>query len=81
MNNDILRIDLLVSSALELTPPIDRVANRELYRGWRNRCKKRLMEQIVKVIAEFGFPVAMALGMGYFIYYTWKFITDEVKPH
>jgi hypothetical protein len=22
----------------------------------------------------------MALGMGYFIYYTWKFITDEVKP-
>ena len=21
-----------------------------------------------------------ALGMGYFIYYTWKFITDEVKP-
>ena len=38
------------------------------------------MEQIVKVIAEFGFPVAMALGMGYFIYYTWKFVTDEVKP-
>ena len=29
MNNDILRIDLLVSSALELTPPIDRVARAE----------------------------------------------------
>ena len=38
------------------------------------------MENIVKIIAEFGFPVTMALGMGYFIYYTWKFITDEVKP-
>ena len=38
------------------------------------------MENIVKIIAEFGFPVATALGMGYFIYYTWKFITDEVKP-
>ena len=38
------------------------------------------MENIVQIIAEFGFPVAMALGMGYFIYYTWKFITDEVKP-
>jgi len=38
------------------------------------------MENIVKIIAEFGFPVAMALGMGYFIYYTWKFVTDEVKP-
>ena len=29
MNNDILRIDLLVSSALEVTPPIDRVARAE----------------------------------------------------
>ena len=29
MNNDILRIDLLVSSALNLTPPIDRVARAE----------------------------------------------------
>ncbi|OUX44509.1 MAG: hypothetical protein CBE21_00570 [Proteobacteria bacterium TMED261] len=29
MNNDILKIDLLVSSALELTPPIDRVARAE----------------------------------------------------
>ena len=29
MNDDILRIDLLVSSALELTPPIDRVARAE----------------------------------------------------
>tara|TARA_B100000073_G_scaffold288466_1_gene250612 strand:+ start:650 stop:961 length:312 start_codon:yes stop_codon:yes gene_type:complete len=38
------------------------------------------MEGIAKIIAEFGFPVAMALGMGYFIYYTWKFITVEVKP-
>tara|TARA_B100000287_G_C20308393_1_gene652811 strand:+ start:405 stop:692 length:288 start_codon:yes stop_codon:yes gene_type:complete len=29
MNNDILRIDLLVSSALELAPPVDRVARAE----------------------------------------------------
>ena len=29
MNNDILRIDLLVSAALDLTPPIDRVARAE----------------------------------------------------
>mgnify|MGYP001197544259 FL=1 len=29
MNNDILKNDLLVSSALELTPPIDRVARAE----------------------------------------------------
>ena len=38
------------------------------------------MEKIAQIIAEFGFPVAMALAMGYFIYYTWKFIRVEVKP-
>ena len=38
------------------------------------------MEKIAQIIAEFGFPVAMALAMGYFIYYTRKFITVEVKP-
>tara|TARA_B100000902_G_C26471940_1_gene510514 strand:- start:30 stop:320 length:291 start_codon:yes stop_codon:yes gene_type:complete len=38
------------------------------------------MEGIAKIIAEFGFPVAMALGMGYFIYFTWKFVTVEIKP-
>ena len=38
------------------------------------------MEKIAQIIAEFGLPVAMALAMGYFIYYTWKFITVEVKP-
>ena len=29
MNNDILKIDLLVRSALELSPPVDRVARAE----------------------------------------------------
>ena len=29
MNNEIMKIDLLVSSALDLTPPIERVARSE----------------------------------------------------
>ena len=29
MNNEIVKIDMLVSSALELTPPIDRIARAE----------------------------------------------------
>lgn len=37
------------------------------------------MREIAELIAEFGFPVVMAIGMGYFIWYVWKFITDEVK--
>jgi len=38
------------------------------------------MGEIAKLIAEFGFPVVMSIGMGYFIWYVWKFITGEVKP-
>ena len=38
------------------------------------------MEHLAQLIAEFGFPVVMSMGMGYFIWYVWKFITIEVKP-
>ncbi len=38
------------------------------------------MGEVAKLIAEFGFPVVMSIGMGYFIWYVWKFITGEVKP-
>ena len=30
------------------------------------------------LIAEFGFPVIMAIGMGYFIYYIWAFIPSSI---
>ena len=32
------------------------------------------------LINEFGFPVVMAVGMGYFIYYVWAFIGLHIKP-
>ena len=32
------------------------------------------------LIADFGFPIVMAVGMGYFIYYVWRYITKFVKP-
>ena len=38
------------------------------------------MDKLASAIAEFGFPVIMALGMGYFIWYVWKVITIEIKP-
>jgi len=38
------------------------------------------MDQIAQLISEFGFPVVLALGMGYFIFFVWKFITTELKP-
>ena len=38
------------------------------------------MDALAKLIAEFGFPVVLALGMGYFIFFVWKFVTQSLKP-
>ena len=38
------------------------------------------MDKVAQLISEFGFPVVLALGMGYFIYFVWKFVTLELKP-
>jgi hypothetical protein len=38
------------------------------------------MDNIAKLVNEFGFPVVMAVGMGYFIYYVWRFVITELNP-
>lgn len=38
------------------------------------------MGNIAKLIGEYGFPIVAAFGMGYFVYYVWKWATTEVKP-
>ena len=35
---------------------------------------------LATLIGEFGFPIVMAVGMGYFIYYVWKFIINKIEP-
>lgn len=35
---------------------------------------------IVKLIDEFGLPVIMSIGMGYFIWYIWKFVQNKLLP-
>lgn len=32
------------------------------------------------LVADYGFPAVMAVGMGYFIYYVWAFINTEIAP-
>lgn len=39
-----------------------------------------MWSKLAAAIGEFGFPVIMALGMGYFIWYVWKVITIQIKP-
>ena len=35
---------------------------------------------IAALISKYGFPIVAAVGMGYLIYYVWKWATMEVKP-
>jgi len=35
---------------------------------------------LATLVGEFGFPIVMAVGMGYFIYYVWKFIINKIEP-
>jgi len=35
---------------------------------------------IVQLINDYGFPIVLAVGMGYFIYYVWQFISNELEP-
>jgi len=35
---------------------------------------------IVDAINKYGFPIVAAGGMGYLIYFVWKWATTEIKP-
>ncbi len=35
---------------------------------------------IVDAIGTYGFPIMAAVGLGYFIYYIWVWVTQEVNP-
>ena len=36
--------------------------------------------ELANAIKEFGFPIIAALGLGYFVYYVWVWVTREIKP-
>jgi hypothetical protein len=35
---------------------------------------------IVELVNKYGFPIVMAVGMGFIIKYVWEWATKEVKP-
>ena len=35
---------------------------------------------IVALVNKFGFPIVAAFGLGYFVYYVWTWVTQEIKP-
>ncbi len=38
------------------------------------------MGEIAELVNKYGFPIVMAVGMGYIIKYVWEWATKEVKP-
>ena len=38
------------------------------------------MEELANSINQYGFPIIAALGLGYFIYYIWQWVTTKVDP-
>jgi len=35
---------------------------------------------IISLVSQYGFPIIMAVGLGYFIYYVWWFIGEHIEP-
>jgi len=35
---------------------------------------------IAQAIQDFGFPIIAAMGLGYFIYFIWKWVTETIDP-
>jgi len=35
---------------------------------------------VVHLINDYGFPIVMMVGLGYFIYFIWGFINEHIDP-
>ena len=39
-----------------------------------------MIEETIHLVIDSGFPLVMSTGMGYFIYFIWKYVTEELEP-
>jgi hypothetical protein len=35
---------------------------------------------VIELVNQYGLPIVVAAGMGYFIFFIWKYVTTEIKP-
>tara|TARA_Y100001938_G_scaffold39820_1_gene55172 strand:- start:148 stop:405 length:258 start_codon:yes stop_codon:yes gene_type:complete len=35
---------------------------------------------VVKIVSEFGFPIVMVAGLGYFVFFVWQTINNKIDP-
>ena len=36
--------------------------------------------ELVTLVNQYGLPIDVAGGMGYFIFFIWKYVTTQIKP-
>ena len=36
--------------------------------------------EIVDIVNQYGVPTVVAVGMAYFIFYIWKYVTQQILP-
>ena len=39
-----------------------------------------MSNSLIEAINQYGFPIVAAMGLGYFVYYVWNWVTTEIKP-
>tara|TARA_B100001093_G_scaffold92822_1_gene84956 strand:+ start:1086 stop:1394 length:309 start_codon:yes stop_codon:yes gene_type:complete len=40
----------------------------------------QMIDHFSKLVQDFGFPIIAAIGLGYFVYYVWQWVTKEISP-
>ena len=35
---------------------------------------------VIALVNQYGLPIVVACGMGYFIFFIWKYVTTQIKP-
>ena len=40
----------------------------------------QMIDHFSKLVQDFGFPVIAAIGLGYFVYYVWQWVTKDISP-
>lgn len=38
------------------------------------------VDELVQLINQYGFPIVAAVGMGYFVYFIYRFVTSKLTP-
>ena len=40
----------------------------------------QMIDHFSKLVNDFGFPIIAAIGLCYFVYYVWQWVTKDISP-